>query len=167
MGRNPTLKECEDETHTPQMGLGSPLGLPKLQSLIVEVKTPRIKVFFISLKSYWSVDVENGFTSAIWTSTTHVMAKKKGRESNWQFDSWPLKVDNWPDPSACKVECETPLESFWGKLQVCFKLHPNRRFEQRVMTSQSLESPNWDSFETLTWESHDKKPFRCRCCEKT
>ncbi len=24
-------------------------------------------------------------------------AKKKGRESNWQFDSWPLKVGNWPD----------------------------------------------------------------------
>jgi len=22
---------------------------------------------------------------------------KKGRESNWQFDSWPLKVKNWPD----------------------------------------------------------------------
>jgi hypothetical protein len=23
---------------------------------------------------------------------------KKGRESNWQFDSRPLKVRNWPDP---------------------------------------------------------------------
>jgi hypothetical protein len=28
--------------------------------------------------------------------------KKKGRESNWQFDSWPLKVRNRPDPGACK-----------------------------------------------------------------
>jgi hypothetical protein len=28
--------------------------------------------------------------------------KKKGRESNWQFDFWPLKVENRPDPSACK-----------------------------------------------------------------
>jgi len=27
--------------------------------------------------------------------------KKKGRESNWQFDSRPLKVGNWPDPSVC------------------------------------------------------------------
>jgi hypothetical protein len=24
--------------------------------------------------------------------------KKKGRESNWQFDSRPLKVEDWPDP---------------------------------------------------------------------
>jgi len=28
--------------------------------------------------------------------------KKKGHESNWQFDSRPLKVRNRPDPSACK-----------------------------------------------------------------
>jgi hypothetical protein len=28
--------------------------------------------------------------------------KKKGRESNCQFDSWPLKVGNQPDPGACR-----------------------------------------------------------------
>jgi len=44
----------------PKLGLGSPLGLLKLQSLIVRVKTPRIGVFFISLKNYQSANVENG-----------------------------------------------------------------------------------------------------------
>jgi hypothetical protein len=57
--------------------LGSPSGLPKLQSSIVGVKTPRIEVFFISLESYQSVDVENGLTLAIWTSAAQVMAKRK------------------------------------------------------------------------------------------
>jgi len=28
--------------------------------------------------------------------------QKKGQESNWQFDSRPLKVGNQPDPGACK-----------------------------------------------------------------
>jgi hypothetical protein len=28
--------------------------------------------------------------------------KKKGRESNWQFDSQPQKVGNQPDPGACR-----------------------------------------------------------------
>jgi hypothetical protein len=28
--------------------------------------------------------------------------KKKGRESNWQFDSRPQKVDNRPDLRVCK-----------------------------------------------------------------
>jgi len=61
----------------PKWGLGSPSKLPKLQSSIAEVKTPRLEAFFISLKNYQSVDVENGLTSAIWTSTTQVMAKRK------------------------------------------------------------------------------------------
>jgi hypothetical protein len=43
----------------PKWGLESPLGLSKLQSLIAGVKKPCIEAFFISLKSYRSVDVEN------------------------------------------------------------------------------------------------------------
>jgi hypothetical protein len=44
----------------PKWGLGSPLRLPKLQNSIARVKTPCLEVFFISLESYQSVDVENG-----------------------------------------------------------------------------------------------------------
>jgi len=68
----------------PKLGLGSPSGFPKFQSSIVGAKTPCIEVLFISLKSYQSVDVENGLTWAIWTSTTQVMAKRKVRS---QIDS--------------------------------------------------------------------------------
>jgi len=63
----------------PKLGLGSPQGFPKLQSSIVGVKTPRIGVFFISLESYWILDVENGLAWAIWTSAAQVMAKRKAR----------------------------------------------------------------------------------------
>jgi hypothetical protein len=44
----------------PKWGLGSPSRLPKLQSLIAGVKTPCIEAFFIPLKIYQSVNVENG-----------------------------------------------------------------------------------------------------------
>ncbi len=44
----------------PKWGLGSPPGLPKFQSFIAGIKTPRLEVFFIPLESYRSVDVENG-----------------------------------------------------------------------------------------------------------
>ncbi len=44
----------------PKWGLGSLSGLPKLQSLITEVKIPRIETFFTSLESYQSVNVKNG-----------------------------------------------------------------------------------------------------------
>jgi len=36
----------------PKWGFGSPLGLPKLQSSITGVKTPRFEALFMSLKSY-------------------------------------------------------------------------------------------------------------------
>jgi hypothetical protein len=65
-------------------GLGSPLRLPKFQSLIAGVKTSHIGAFFISWESYQSVDVENEFASTIWTSATQVMAKRKVRS---QIDS--------------------------------------------------------------------------------
>ncbi len=58
-------------------GLGSPPGFPKFQSSIAGAKTPLIGVFFISLESHRSVDVENGLAWAIWTSAEHVMAKRR------------------------------------------------------------------------------------------
>jgi hypothetical protein len=61
----------------PKWGLGSPSGLPKLQSSIARVKTPCIESFFIPLESYESVDVENGLTRAIWTFEAQVMTKRK------------------------------------------------------------------------------------------
>jgi len=87
-----------------KLGLGNPLGLPKLQSSIAGVKTLHIGVFFISLEIYQSVECR----CWKWACMGHLdicstsYGKKKGRESNWQFDSWPLKVRNWLDPGACR-----------------------------------------------------------------
>jgi hypothetical protein len=114
-------------------GLGSSPGLRKLQSSIAGDKTPCIGVFFISLESYRSVDVENklnklwqkeglGVKLLIWLPTT------KSWESTW--------------PWCMQVECNTPLKRSQGELQVCFKSHPNQRPEHRVMTSQSPKSLN-------------------------
>jgi hypothetical protein len=39
--------------------------------------------------------------------------RKKGQESNWQFDSRPLKVGNWPDPDVYRwsaTHCWKALE---------------------------------------------------------
>jgi hypothetical protein len=66
-------------------------------------------------------------------------------------------------PQCVQVECNIPLESSQGEVQVCFRPHPNRRSEQEVMSAQSPGSPNWDSFGTPLWESREKEPFGCRC----
>ncbi len=74
---NRTLRVCEDETHTPEMGTWESSELPKLQSSIARVKTPRIGVFFISLKSFRSLDIENGLAWAISTCAAQVKASRK------------------------------------------------------------------------------------------
>jgi hypothetical protein len=63
----------------PKMGTWSPSRLPQFQNSIVDVKTPCLEVFFISLERPWSVDVENGLAWAIWTSVAQIMVKRKDR----------------------------------------------------------------------------------------
>jgi hypothetical protein len=70
-------------------------------------------------------------------------------------------------PWCVQVECDIPLESSQGELQVCFRPRPNRRSGREVMNTQSLESLNRDSFRTPLWESWEKVPFGCRCGEVT
>jgi hypothetical protein len=87
---------------TPMLGIRVPNGLPNFQSVIVRVKTHLLgKKFNIIGKILkrrclkWAriahLDIWN-------TSYGH----KKGRKSNCQFDSQPLKIKNWPDFLACK-----------------------------------------------------------------
>jgi hypothetical protein len=80
---------------------------------------------------------------------------------------WTTKSQESTRPRCVQVECNTPLESSQGELQVCFRPHPNRKHEQKVMSLQSLKSPNRNNFEIPPWESWDKKPFGCRCRRET
>jgi hypothetical protein len=57
--RNPTLRECEDETHTPEMGTWE--SSETLESSEFDCKGQNISHWsIISLESYQNVDVENG-----------------------------------------------------------------------------------------------------------
>jgi hypothetical protein len=61
----------------PKVGTWSSPGLPKTQSLIAGVKTPRIEVFFIPFERSWIVDVQNGLAWVIWTSAAQVMVERR------------------------------------------------------------------------------------------
>jgi hypothetical protein len=96
----------------PKWGLRSPPRLPKIQSSIIEVPTLRLDVFFMPLERSWSVDVENGLAWATRTFTTQVMDKRRAK-----FDSWPLKVENRPNPDVCKWSAT----HCWKALKVSYK----------------------------------------------
>jgi hypothetical protein len=141
------------------MRLKSPSGLPKIQSSIVGIKTPRLEVFFIPLKRSWSKmgshEPFGHLQHKLWSKKRPVV----------KLTIWLPTTKSWEStrPQCVQVECNMSLKSSQGELQVCFRPHPNQRSEQEVMNAQSPESPNWDSFGTPLWESREKEPFGCRC----
>jgi hypothetical protein len=60
-----------------------------------------------------------------------------------------------------QVVCDIPLESSKQGLQIFFRPRLHWRSSREVMGPQSYKSPNHGNFGTPTWESRDKKPFRC------
>jgi hypothetical protein len=98
MCRNPTLEEWEDDSLTPKMGTCE------------SVRTPETSKFDYRGQNalHWGVHYIIGKISKCrcrkWARMSHLNIcntsydKKKGRESNWQFDSQPQKIRNRPDP---------------------------------------------------------------------
>jgi hypothetical protein len=62
----------------------------------------------LSLKFFYTVRKVLKCRCPKWPCMSHLdicstsYGRKKGRESNWQFDSRPLKVGNRLDPGACR-----------------------------------------------------------------
>jgi hypothetical protein len=60
-----------------------------------------------------------------------------------------------------QMECNTPLESSQRELQLCFKPHPDQRFEQEVMASQGYKSPTLAISRLPFGSPGTKRPFGC------
>jgi hypothetical protein len=144
----------------PKVGSWSPTRLPKIQSSSSKVKTPCVEVFFISMKRSWSVDVQNGFMCAIWTSASQVMGKRRAGSQTGSLNPTTKSRESTSSQRPLK-ECDMVLESSQGELQLWFKLHSNRRSEPRHTSSQSPGTPTQDSFRTPPWESRENVPFGC------
>jgi hypothetical protein len=126
--RNPTLREGEDETHTPEMGTWESFRTPEMGTW-ESFRTPEVsKLDYRGQKtSPWSVLHIIGKLLKCrcrkWPHMSHLdiystsYGWKKGRESNWQFDSRPLKVGNRPNPNVCR-ESATPC---WKAFKESYK----------------------------------------------
>jgi hypothetical protein len=59
--------------------------------------------------------------------------RKKGRESNWQFDSRPQKVENQPDPGVCR----------WSATHIWKALEDNYKFSLDLIRIWGLSWELW------------------------
>ncbi len=94
----PLWAKCEDETHTPKSGKMESSGTPKNSELHCRDQIS----FHLSVLSL--IKKVFKFRCPKWPCMSHLniyspsYGQKKGWEPNWQFDSRPLKVGNWPLP---------------------------------------------------------------------
>jgi len=102
MCRNPTLRQVWGWNSHSKSGNLEPFGTP--ETLEFNWRGQNISpwgVFYIFGKVL-------KFKCRKWPCMSHSdifstsYGRKKGRESNWQFDSRPLKVRNRPDPGVCR-----------------------------------------------------------------
>ncbi len=86
----------------PKSGNWESSGIPATSELDTEGKTPRLEVFFIPLEKVLKCRCPK------WPRMSHLdicssnYGQKKGQESNWQFNSRPLKVENRPNSDVYK-----------------------------------------------------------------
>jgi hypothetical protein len=94
--------------------------------------------------------------------------QKKGRESNWQFDSRPLKAGNryvpdlWIESAIRRWKDDDEGYKFGSDL-VAIRLRNRELWAPKVPgLHPGLHSGKFrDNFGTAPWESREKKPFGC------
>jgi len=98
----PLWGKCEVATHIPEKGTWESSGTPKNSERDCRGQNTL----------HWGVlyTVEKVLKCRCpkWPCMSHLnicitsYGRKKGQESNWQFDSRPLKVENWCNSGACR-----------------------------------------------------------------
>ncbi len=97
-----------------------------------------------------------------WACMTHLdtsntsYGQKKGRESNWEFDSRPLKVKNCPNFFASRWHATYRWKALNENYHFALDLILVGDLHTKLWAPQNRGSPNFGNFETLTWESQNK-----------
>jgi hypothetical protein len=145
--------------HLEKVRIWSPPGLPNVQSSTTRPKTPCIEVFLVSLEKVLKRRCRK------WPRISHLdicspsYGQKKGRESNCQFDSPPLKVGNQPLPN---LRIESAIRR-WKDLNARYKFGSDLvAIRRRNQDSWAPKVPGLrpgqfrDNFGTPTRESREK-----------
>jgi hypothetical protein len=126
-------EKCEDDTYTLEMGTWESSGIPKISELDCRGQNTLpwgiLHVIEKLSKSRYRK----------WPRMSHLdicsisYGKKKGQESNWQFDSQPLKVGNRPEPSVCR----------WSETHHWKALKENYKFASDLIPIRGLSKELW------------------------
>jgi hypothetical protein len=159
--RNPTLKECEDDIHTPEMRTWessetpensefdrrgqntSPWGAHYTVGKVLKHKCRKWPCMRHS---------ETCNTSYVW---------KKGWESKWQFDYWSLKVRNRPDSLACRQRATYRWKAFNEGYNFALDLIIIEGLHNKLCTFKVAGVPSVAILGLPSGSLGTKRPFGC------
>jgi hypothetical protein len=98
----PLWGKCEDETRTPKSGNLESSGTPKISEFDCRGQNTLSWGVLYTIGKVLKCRCRKCSRMSHSDICNTSYCRKKGRESNWQFDSWPLKVRNRPDPGVCR-----------------------------------------------------------------
>jgi len=117
----PHFEASEDETRTPKSGNLESSRTPAISELDCRCQNTSAWGVFYTVGKVLKCRCRKWprmSHSDIWSTS---YGQKKGRESNWQFDSRPLKVGNWPDPNVWRWSAT----DHWKALEESYKFAPD------------------------------------------
>jgi hypothetical protein len=134
----PLWGSCEVAIHTPENGTWESSGTPENSERDCRGQNT----------SHWDVlyTVEKvlKFRCPKWPHMSHLdifstsYGRKKGRESNWQFDSWPLKVKTRPDSGVCRWSATHHWKALEESYNFGLDLVPIRVWGEELWASKVL-----------------------------
>jgi len=89
--------------------------------------------------------------------------RKKGRESNWQFDSWPLKVRNRPNSGAFRWSVTHRWKALEESYNFGLDLVSIRVWGEELWASKVPEVQTETVSRLHFGRSREKEPFGCKC----
>jgi len=128
--------KCEDETRTPKSGNLESSGTPETSELDCKGQNTSPRSFFYIFGKVLKCRYRK------WPRMSHSdicstsYGQKKGWESNWQFDSRPLKVRNRPDPDVCKWNATHRWKDFEEIYKFALDLIPIRGLSWELWSSK-------------------------------
>jgi hypothetical protein len=129
----PLWGKCEDETHIPKSGNLESSGTPTTSELDCrgQNNSPWGFLYIVGKALKCRCRKCPCMSHSNICSTSY--GWKKGRESNWQFDSRPQKVGNRPDPGVCR----------WSTTHRWKDLEESYKFALDLIPIQGLNRELW------------------------
>jgi len=120
----PLWTKCEYETHIPKSGNLESSGTPKNSELDRRSQNTSHRSVAYTVEKVLKCRCPK------WPRMSHLdicsssYGQKKGRESNWQFDSRPLKIKNWPDSDVSRRSATWRWKALENSYNIALNLIP-------------------------------------------